>query len=870
MYIQYTIQYSTVYIERHINVCCRTSIRFGPSNELSARLPARLRSTNVTMSQLPGPRTNYAAESRDRVAREDAEFAKRLIAWDMNGVSNARLPAKIDPPADCWWPTEGQCKKKTFCQYLYRVLRSDMVDLKSPTEHHKDKNHADLIRLVVTALGDGSLRKYTSPFWHASKRLTKMRDWHAMGSGSGHPGSAKEGYSCIAIKIDIWQWYVDGCMPTGAIIDVSDQAAQRKFLQNHTLSDLGGDSYQSIATRAFGFAAKAAEVLIKWRGTVPHKYCSVIDIITGDDIATLDDVLADVVPTGGNLVKAIGVAHFGDANQKGVGAVVPERRNTSTRPQVQGDVLHQTRPTQQAVQVPKPPESRAALPSPPCRTCPVVDDVTPNATDKKSQGKASADASHPEPSEDKATLPRKDRCADSEVPPIAPSPGKPPSQTAWKKKQSTQNAQTQELHVADAVVASMEEYRTGKKMPPITSAIAPIAIAPNSPKGKVEAPVIRFDLCAFEVDYGGMEVDLEDPDLDCDVFHEQRAAELNARSQNRVPAVPLVRAQLEAPSSSGSQPSLTTAQSSIHQSLAQSNVQSEQKPLNLEQPKALVSLEEGYKIEANKKAQLQHMVPSVPPVCAQLEAPSSSSVGSQPRFAQSDVQSERKPLNPEQQQALVDWVTTQRTEKRRRKMSSDQCLFLEKVEKLEDKYRAAMKSINDQIHDQHFKLKQWYHANVSDAEAGSPGFDRQRQDGRRRMNLDLRSDKHFVVFRKQKQELLLEHGSSLVDLGVGLAELEMLPDSLTTLAVHAVYNKSHETGKRGRRVQGQSMKDISYMNILHEKGAITVRKCERTGIARVVNLASQYSTVQYSTVQYSTVQYSTVFMSPAILVTTVQ
>ena len=127
-----------------------------------------------------------------------------------------------------------------------------------------------------------------------------------------------------------------------------------------------------------------------------------------------------------------------------------------------------------------------------------------------------------------------------------------------------------------------------------------------------------------------MDVYLEELDLDCDVFHEQRAAELNARSQNRVPAVPLVRAQLEAPSSSGSQPSLLTAHqgtssssSSIHQSLAQSNVQSEQKPLNLEQPKALVSLEEGYKIEANKKAQLQHMVPSVPPVCAQLEAPSS-------------------------------------------------------------------------------------------------------------------------------------------------------------------------------------------------------------------------------------------------------
>ena len=809
------------------------------------------------MSQLPGPRTNYAAESRERVACEDAKFAKRPIAWDMNGVSISRLPAKISPPAHCWWPMEGQGKNKTFCQHLYRVLRSDMVDLSSPTEHHKDKNHKDLIRLVVTALGDGSLRKYTSPFWHASKRLTKMQNWHAMGSGSGHPGSANEGYSCIAIKIDIWNWFVDGDMPPGAIIDVSDEAAQKTFLGNNSLNDLGGPSYQSIATRAFGFAAKAGEVLIKWRGKVPHKYCSVIDIMTGDDIATLDDVLAEVVPTGGNLVKGIGVAHFGDANQKGVGAVVPERRNTSTRPQVQGDVLHQTRPTQQAVQEPKPPESRAALPSPPCRICPVFDDATPNATDKKSQGKASADASHPEPSEDKATLPRKDRCADSEDPPIAPSPGKPPSQTAWKKKQSTQNAQTQELHAADAVVASKEEYRTGKKMPPITSAIAPIAIAPNSPKGKVEAPVIRFKKRAYEVDYGGTEVDLDMDDLDCVLFHEQRAAEKKARSQNRVPAVPLARAQLEVPSSSGSQPSLTTAQSSIHQSLAQSNVQSDQKPLNLEQPKALVSLEEGYKIEANKKAQLQHMVPSVPPVCAQLEATSSSSVGSQPRFAQSDVQSERKPLNPEQQQALVDYVATHTTQKRRRNRSSEQCLFLEKVEKLEDEYRAAMKRITDQIHDQHLPLKHYYHKHVLDAEAGSRGFDRQRQDGRRRMNLNLRSDKHFVVFRKQKQELLLEHGNALVDLGVGPAELEMLPDSLTTQAVNAVYNKSHETGKRGRRVQGQRMKDISYMNILHNQGCITVRKCERTGIARVVNLASQYSTVQYSTVQYSTstVQY---------------
>ena len=65
-------------------------------------------------------------------------------------------------------------------------------------------------------------------------------------------------------------------MPDHGLIDLSTEQAQRLALN----CEFHGFP-QEDAMKALRYALRDREVLIKWRGAVPAKYCSVIDEYTG-------------------------------------------------------------------------------------------------------------------------------------------------------------------------------------------------------------------------------------------------------------------------------------------------------------------------------------------------------------------------------------------------------------------------------------------------------------------------------------------------------------------------------------------------------------------------------------------------------------
>ena len=170
-------------------------------------------------------------------------------------------------------------------RWVYRAMRPDLEDVRMPKatrevmslcpDAHELRCH------VLQALAMGSHKP--SPFLHFSKSFEIAKAWHAL-ARAGRQEVAREQY---IVRLDM-QKFVDECGKKGKsikdfFIDLSDKAAQKEFFT------LRPEEYAKHATHLstlfnwnlLSKAEKDAEVLVKWRGTLPLTLLEVVHSETG-------------------------------------------------------------------------------------------------------------------------------------------------------------------------------------------------------------------------------------------------------------------------------------------------------------------------------------------------------------------------------------------------------------------------------------------------------------------------------------------------------------------------------------------------------------------------------------------------------------
>ena len=60
-------------------------------------------------------------------------------------------------------------------------------------------------------------------FWHASVSFSAAQHWRAMADSGSQPNRGRQR---VAIRIDIWNWYLLGTMHDRGLIDLSSEKAQ--------------------------------------------------------------------------------------------------------------------------------------------------------------------------------------------------------------------------------------------------------------------------------------------------------------------------------------------------------------------------------------------------------------------------------------------------------------------------------------------------------------------------------------------------------------------------------------------------------------------------------------------------------------------
>ena len=115
-----------------------------------------------------------------------------------------------------------------------------------------EQDSYDFMRCVLQAIDKG--RQYRTPFWHASVSLNSSRRWRFMADDDSQPSRAGwsergsqpsksasqpiERSERMAVRIDIWEWYQSGEMPTKALIDLSSDAAQKNSLGEASMAGI--------------------------------------------------------------------------------------------------------------------------------------------------------------------------------------------------------------------------------------------------------------------------------------------------------------------------------------------------------------------------------------------------------------------------------------------------------------------------------------------------------------------------------------------------------------------------------------------------------------------------------------------------------
>ena len=188
-----------------------------------------------------------------------------------------------DPtPFPPWWPRDGTNLPRKKC---YRAIRTDMDDfvyMYSKNVHSLTEHCFEMRELVLRAVAHGSAER--SPFLHASWDRHLAHRWHQLAQRAQSRGE-KEAQQ-ILVEIDIWGWY-KYCLSTklrhqACIIDMSSHVAQKNFFdvvsRQYDMTGHGTALGQSIASQ---------EVLLKWRGSIPMHFFTVLDPNTGKALGSL-------------------------------------------------------------------------------------------------------------------------------------------------------------------------------------------------------------------------------------------------------------------------------------------------------------------------------------------------------------------------------------------------------------------------------------------------------------------------------------------------------------------------------------------------------------------------------------------------------
>ena len=132
---------------------------------------------------------------------------------------------------------------------------------------------------VLDAVLRGSSKR--SPFLHTSTALRAARYFHV------------NDYSTVIVKIDLKAWLENEAHSQDPIIDpiidLSTQNAQQSFFGKSP--DPYGGWYSDNFCQAMRMAAKAEEVLLKWRGAIPPKYCTIVSFYDEEEQGPLEAVI---------------------------------------------------------------------------------------------------------------------------------------------------------------------------------------------------------------------------------------------------------------------------------------------------------------------------------------------------------------------------------------------------------------------------------------------------------------------------------------------------------------------------------------------------------------------------------------------------
>ena len=158
----------------------------------------------------------------------------------------------------------------------------DFVYMYSKNVHSLTEHCFEMRELVLRAVAHGSAER--SPFLHASWDRHLAHRWHQLAQRAQSRGE-KEAQQ-ILVEIDIWGWY-KYCLSTklrhqACIIDMSSNVAQKKFF------DVVDRHYDMTAHgTALGQSIASQEVLLKWRGSIPMHFFTVLDPNTGKALGSL-------------------------------------------------------------------------------------------------------------------------------------------------------------------------------------------------------------------------------------------------------------------------------------------------------------------------------------------------------------------------------------------------------------------------------------------------------------------------------------------------------------------------------------------------------------------------------------------------------
>ena len=133
---------------------------------------------------------------------------------------------------------------------------------------------------VVESVLRGSSKR--SPFLHTSTALSAARYFHV------------NDYSTVIVKIDLKAWLENEAHSQDPIIDLSTHKARISFFGSSPAVYKDGFTEQEFC-EAMRLANTAKEVLIKWRGDIPPKYFTVVNLYNeNDEQGTLQELLNEI------------------------------------------------------------------------------------------------------------------------------------------------------------------------------------------------------------------------------------------------------------------------------------------------------------------------------------------------------------------------------------------------------------------------------------------------------------------------------------------------------------------------------------------------------------------------------------------------